>query len=244
MTASDLPERLSRIATRWSLLREAHAGPGDEATAARTLLVERYGGAAHRYMLGAVRDIEVAEELSQEFALRLLRGDFERARADRGRFRDYLKTSLVNLINDHYRSRGNWPGALPSEAASPVVSPASILDGPSFEECLKEQLLDRTWAELEARHPRYHAVLLLRVEESDLSSAEMAEWLGTASRTRWTAATCRKTLERARAKFAELLLDEVAACGGNDPAADLRLELESLDLLRYCRSALERRAAE
>jgi DNA-directed RNA polymerase specialized sigma24 family protein len=169
-----------------------------------------------------------------------MRGDFERACPERGRFRDYLKTALVNLINDHYRARGNWPRALPADAAVPAMSPESLAEGPSFEECLKEQLLDRTWAELERTHPRYHAVLLLRVDEPDLSSAEMADRLAHTGE-RWTATTLRKTLQRARAKFAELLLKEVGAFAGTAVSGDLKPELQALDLLRYCRSALERR---
>ena len=40
------------------------------------------------------RDEQLAEELFQEFALRMLRGDFRRAEPLRGRFRDYLKTVI------------------------------------------------------------------------------------------------------------------------------------------------------
>jgi RNA polymerase sigma-70 factor (ECF subfamily) len=245
MATSELPERLSRMTTRWSLVREAHTSAGNQTGPARQVLAEQYGGAAYRYVLGAVRDPDVADELSQEFAVRLLGGDFHRACPERGRFRDYLKTVLVNLINDHFRTRGKWPHSLPVHAALPMESPESLLDGPSFEECLKEQFLDRTWSELERTQPRYHAVLLLRVEEPDLTSGEMAERLASsATGTRWTAASARKTLERARSRFAELLLNEVAGFLGADSAGDLQPELESLGLLRYCRSALERRDAE
>jgi RNA polymerase sigma-70 factor (ECF subfamily) len=244
MATSELPERLSRMTTRWSLVRDAHTPAGDQTGPARQVLAEQYGGAAYRYVLGAVRDPDVADELSQEFAVRLLGGDFHRACPERGRFRDYLKTVLVNLINDHFRSRGKWPHALPVQAALPQASPESILDGPSFEECLKEQFLDHAWSELERTQPRYHAVLLLRVEEPDLTSAEMAERLSSTTGTRWTAGSARKTLERARSRFADLLLHEVAEFLGADSAGDLQPELESLGLLRYCRSALERRGAE
>jgi hypothetical protein len=74
-----LPEdedaRLSRIATRWTVLGEARDGAPEVAAEARKLLLLRYHRAAYRYLLGAVRDPDVAEEL----ALRFLRGDFRRA---------------------------------------------------------------------------------------------------------------------------------------------------------------------
>ena len=50
----------------------------------------------------------------------------------------------------------------------------------------------------------------------------------------------RKSLQRAQAKFADLLLDQVAE-SLDDPAADLEAELRELDLLQYCRTALGRR---
>src|SRR5580692_8365511 len=46
------PSRLEMISTRWTLLEQAHRGT-DGAAAARTHLLERYGGAVRRYLRGA-----------------------------------------------------------------------------------------------------------------------------------------------------------------------------------------------
>ena len=81
-------ERLSRISTMWSLVFQAHAGKVDAAASAQNVLMQRYGGAIHRYLLGALRDADAAADLAQEFALRFVRGDFRRANPERGRFRD------------------------------------------------------------------------------------------------------------------------------------------------------------
>jgi hypothetical protein len=51
----------------------------------------------------------------------------------------------------------------------------------------------------------------------------------------------RKSLQRAHEKFADLLLEEVAASLEGAGDAELDRELRDLDLLRFCRSALERR---
>ena len=91
-------EHLSQITTLWTMLLRAHT-PADDAAAARHALLERYGGAVGRYLLGAVHDPDAAAELTQEFAVRFLRGDFRRAEAARGRFRDYLKTALIHLVD-------------------------------------------------------------------------------------------------------------------------------------------------
>ena len=50
----------------------------------------------------------------------------------------------------------------------------------------------------------------------------------------------RKTLERAHAKFADLLVQEVAATLDDPTTEQVRDELGDLDLLKYCHSALER----
>jgi len=49
-------------------------------------------------------------------------------------------------------------------------------------------------------------------------------------------------LQRAHAKFAELLVDEVATSLGTPSREEVAEELRELDLLKYCRSAVERHA--
>src|SRR5579864_9724565 len=93
MLPQELHERLSRISTQWTMMFRTHAEGDNAKRAAVERLLERYCGAVYRYVLGAVRDPDVAEELTQEFALRFVRGDYRRADPTRGRFRDYLKTS-------------------------------------------------------------------------------------------------------------------------------------------------------
>ena len=92
MSPVDQDDRLSRIATRWTAVFRAHGDAPTQAEAARHRLMLHYSGAVYRYLLGAVRDPDVAADLCQEFAVRFLRGDFRRADPGRGRFRDYLKT--------------------------------------------------------------------------------------------------------------------------------------------------------
>src|SRR5437660_669516 len=60
MNQERLNERLSRISTQWTMVFQAHEGPADAVARAQQQLLERYSGAAYRYLLGAVRDPDVA----------------------------------------------------------------------------------------------------------------------------------------------------------------------------------------
>jgi RNA polymerase sigma factor (sigma-70 family) len=241
METGELNDRLSQISTQWTMVFQAHGGEVDALVAAQNRLMQRYSGAVYRYLLGAARDPDVAADLAQEFALRFVRGDFRRANPKKGRFRDYVKTALIHLVNDYHRARQAWPKPL-AETASPITPPSAGMDTErSFIQSWREDLLDRTWKTLAEANPTYHAVLLLRVEQPDLPSAQIAEQLSGRLGQEFTADGVRKSLERAHKKFAELLVEEVAASLDRPDAHELEAELRELDLLKYCRSALERR---
>ena len=183
MSSDRPPERLSQISTAWTLFQQAHGGTQGQ-TAARRVLVERYYAAAYRYLLGAVRNEEVASELFQEFAVRMMQGDFHRASPDRGRLRDYLKRSLRNLVNDHWAACRVNPRPLPDDLAA-ITSPQipAEPESPSFEESLRMELLQQAWTALQQTNPRYYAILLAHVEAPQATAAELASFSLTLSAT-------------------------------------------------------------
>jgi RNA polymerase sigma factor (sigma-70 family) len=240
MERAEFDQRLSRISTQWTMVFRAHGEGGDAPALAQRVLLERYGGAVFRYLVGAVRDADAAEELAQEFALRFLRGDFRRAKPEKGRFRNYLKTALVHMVTDHHRARQAAPRPLAPDAAAPPTPEAD--DEATFLASWREELLEKTWSALEQYNPTYKAALALRIQEPDMTSAQMAEHLTAQLGKPVAAALVRKALQRAHEKFADLLLDEVAGSLENSTPAALEQELVELDLLRFCRTALARRA--
>jgi RNA polymerase sigma-70 factor (ECF subfamily) len=228
-------QRLSRISTLWSAVTRAHQGPADEAGAAQLLLLERYAGAAYRYLLAAAGD--AADDLFQEFALRFLRGDFRRADPSRGRFRDYLKAALIHLAHDHRREQQRRPLGLRDELL-PARAPAAPDEDCTFLAGWRAEMLDRTWKALAAANPTYHAVLLWRIDNPEATSAWLAERLAEQLGKAVDAAWVRKTLQRAQRKYARLLVEEVKASLPAPTPEAVRRELLDLDLLKYCRSAL------
>src|SRR5947208_2379599 len=92
-----LANRLSQIATQWSMLQQAHVGQEEAARLAQEQLLQLYGGAVRRYLSACVRQPDVADELFQEFAVRFLQGGLKGASQEKGRFRHYLKGVLFHL---------------------------------------------------------------------------------------------------------------------------------------------------
>ena len=246
MSTSDSNRHLSRISTLWSLVSLAHHEAGDEVGAAQQQMLERYGGAIRRYLLGALRDADAAEDLFQEFAYRFLHGDLRRVDPQRGRFRDYVKGVLFHLVADYHKKRQRQPRQMPLEHPDPAVfCEPDAEQEQEFLASWRDELLARTWTALaaadQAGGQHFHAVLRFRAEHPEMRSHEMAEQLGGLLGKTLTAAGVRKTLERARDRFADLLLDEIAQALTEPTPDELEEELIDLNLLEHCRPALERR---
>jgi RNA polymerase sigma-70 factor (ECF subfamily) len=168
-----------------------------------------------------------------------MRGDFRRADPAKGRFRDYLKTALSHLVTDHFRSRQQAPAPLAHDVAAASASMED--DEARFVANWRAELLDRTWQALLEFNPTYHAVHRLRIDNPDIPSTEMAAQLSGQLGKEISAALVRKSLQRAYEKFVNLLLDEVALSLEAPDKDAIEQELKELDLLRFCRSALESR---
>jgi RNA polymerase sigma-70 factor (ECF subfamily) len=231
---------LSEISTRWTLLRCAHAGSPEQAVAARELLWMRYKDAIRRYLASALHDSHAADDLAQEFGLRLVRGDFRGADPSRGRFRDYARSVLFRMVSQH-RRRHMKTLARELQHATATVENDERED--RFRREWRSHLLARTWAALEEVNPAQYSVLRFRAAHPELSSTEIAAELSGQLGKSLTAAGVRQLLVRARDSFARLLVDEVAQSLESPSREALQSELAELRLLTYCESLLERRAA-
>lgn len=245
MNERELEQHLSQIATQWTMLYQAHKGEADEAAAARHVLMERYCGAVFRYLLRAVRDVHLAEDLTQEFALHFLQGRFGQFDPEQGRFRSYVKSSLFRLVQDHYRKvgRGLKAVALQSDEPIPAGDERAAAEQ-AFRDSWRQELLSRAWkalaqVERDTGQP-YHDVLRRRVDEPDVSSARLAEELSAKLGRSFTAAGIRQLVHRARERFSELLLDDVRHSLEGAPVERIHEELAELNLLKYCKDLLDK----
>ena len=243
----DFNHRLSRITTIWSQVRDAHAS--NASNAGYQKLFERYRGAAYQYLLGATRNPDVAEDLFQEFATRLCSGKFATADPDRGKFRNFLRTALINLINDYRRKHSRAGTSSNCEDVPAREEPLDELDR-LYIESLRDDLLNVTWNlvrsfEQELGQP-YYTVLRSRISRPDMNSEALAAWLNEQSggQSQYTAASIRKTLQRARAYFSDVLIEEVAQRLGTHQLAEIEQELIDLGLHAYCKEDFDRRRSK
>jgi DNA-directed RNA polymerase specialized sigma24 family protein len=245
MENTEFDPHLSQMSTQWTMVFAAHAGSSDEAHIAASRLMCRYAGAVHRYLLKAMRDPDAADELDQEFALRFLRGDFKNSNPNKGRFRDYVKRAVQNLINDyHRRKRPNV--SLDARVPEPAAPEPAMADfEQQFIDSWRKDLLDRAWGSLESLEKQtgqpYHTVLRTKVSHPDLNSEKLALQLSTSLKKPYSSGSVRQTLQRSREKYVSYLLEEVRASLDNPSRDDLEQELIDLNLFHYCRPFMKRR---
>ena len=218
-------DRLTTLETSWTVIRKAHMiGPAGQA--AMRDLIGRYHDAVERYIRLKLRDPHLADEVLQEFWTKLLTHKLAGADHNKGRFRDYLRTVVHRLIIDHFRGRKLQPlppGDIPDESQPDL----------DYDRVWREAVIRRVWSRLEffeastARN-RYATVLHLRVNQPDSPIESLSETLSQQVGTRINPDSFRKTLQRARGKFLELLVEELKQT--IHPATTEDIEAEIFDL--------------
>lgn len=239
---NDKPEsRLSEIQTDWDGVRAAHASQDNSGGVeiAREKILDQYFSCVKKYILGATYDPELAEDLAQEFAVRFVRGDFRNVDPAQGRFRDYLKRSLRNLITDHFRKPAEYK--LKTSIAAEVPDRATdanfdTLDA-EFQSNWRKQILHNAWESLrsieQARGNWYYTVLHYRAKNPESRSAEMSLVLSQVVGESVSAEWVRQKIHRARQKFADLLIAEVRGSMQLQDEELVQQELAELGLKKY-----------
>lgn len=247
MASQDQTDRLSQISTIWEDLFRAQNVQADPGRQVLGKLLQRYHRAAFRYLLTATGREDGAADMLQEFAVKFLEGKFQHADPAKGRFRDYLKTALINLVRKDanraartvVQSNSAFELHLPPEEPTAADSDELFLTG------WRKTLMDQVWNDLAAVETRtgtpYHTVMKMHTAHPDESSAALAKRLTAWLRPRepYTDAAVRKMLQRGRKMMAEFLVREVAR---SIPTRDLDVveqELIDLGYHAHCRPALD-----
>jgi len=220
-------EHLTDLPTSWTIIRNAHT-PGPVGQAAMHELIGRYHDAIERYLRLKLRDANLADEVFQEFWAKLLTHKLAGADSNKGRFRDYLRTVLHRLIIDHFRIKKLQP-----------LPPGDLLDESTrdadYDRVWREVVIKRTLGRLETYEintpkNRYYTVLQLRRSNPKAPIENLAAELSARGDSPVTPEAFRKTLQRARRKFLELLIQELRETIHPNEPEDVEAEMFDLGL--------------
>jgi len=229
--------RLDEINTRWSLMRMAVAASFTDSGPARQSLVLRYNSAIRNYIGALVHNQQDADDLAQETLIRILRGDFSGADPQRGRFRDLLKVAVRNMARTFWSKQQKRAGA-PVDLSLLGDDSQNEEAEQAWQATWQNAVLSMTWRSLEAYEQSQpgcvaYTVLKLRTDYADDDSEQLARRLSSATGRPFAAPATRQQLRRARLRFAQLLVEEVAR-GLKDPSPErVEEELRDLGLFPY-----------
>lgn len=241
-TESVIQNHISQIRTDPAVLRWVSGESDleeDVVVAARRKFFDRYLPAVYSFLRMLLRDAGETDEVAQQFAVRVMERSFRGYSPSRGRFRDYLKTTLRNMVTDHWRGvqrRRRFAGEIAEANVVDVPEPNNLDIALEPGEEQLETLLERTFARLrevkQSARPTFYEVLDYVArhpdQTSDAAAASLSLELSLAKPI--NSATLRQTLKRAREKFRELLLEELAVPPGPRQAEITQERLQSLGI--------------
>ena len=129
---------LNRISTRWTAVNNP------------TLFVKRYGRAIRKYIATLVRDPNDAEEVEQEFMLRMVQKGFHSADANKGKFRYYLITIIRNAATQWLCRRNQVPMSIEGLEQMPVSDVSQLEWTSDWRKCI----LKAAWKSLDKYQKR------------------------------------------------------------------------------------------
>jgi hypothetical protein len=223
--------RLDEISTEWSIIRDP------------SQFVMRYAPAIRRYFGALIKNRHDAEEVAQDFFMRVTQHGFVRVKLERSRFRDYLKAAVRNAALNFLRCK-----QVPSLDRS-LIAHFHAADQPppeadrqwvaEWRQCLLE------WAcralechELQSPGNLSHTVLGLLVAYPQEDTKKLAARASALSGHPLRPEAFRKQVSRARRLLARLLAREVAQTLDNSTPGEVKEELIELGLWGYVRDFL------
>jgi len=241
--SAEANSRLSRIETRWSVVRQAHDTDRELASSAKHDLISQYGGAIRNYLGGAVRNDDLAGDLYQDFVVKFLRGDFRNVSPEKGRFRSFVKTVLFRMVAQHFRNKSR-DKVVDVDVAVVEQDVENDKQEEKFVGVWRDEVLNRTWKKLAesevASGSRHHTVLLAKVENPLANGDELAAIIGEAVGKEISSANARVMVHRSREKFAMLMIEDVSESLDNPVREAVEQELIELGLIEYCRDSIDR----
>ena len=215
--------------TRWSLVLRARAGDEAERRTALEQLCRAYWYPLYAYLRRAGRGVEDAEDLAQEFFVRLLDGRLLGA-ADpaRGKFRTLLLSALSQVDADAWRAAnalkrgGGMLVPFDSELAEErFLADKSEGGSPelAFDRAWATAVMERAWVRLKESYPGDKAAIFAELAPRLSGGAVEGTLAEAAANLGMGDVAVRQAMSRMRQRLGEALKAEVAETVGSPEAA-------------------------
>ena len=228
--------------TRWTMVLDAGQSqtPPDQALSALSELCRIYWRPIFLFLRRQGSNPDDAQDLTQGFFAHLIESRaYARADPKKGRFRSFLLGALKHFVADardreHAQKRGGGKIREPFDEATISEAENQVARNERWQ---ADRVYDREWAETLLRQALARLAqecafagkaTLFEVLKSHLSpdGEEAVPYDELSARVRRTAATLRKDAERLRARYGEILREEV--CGTVTDPAEVDEELRYL----------------
>ncbi len=239
---------ITDITTEWTIFSIAAKPDSVAARFAKQKLFERYANAVHRYACVVLGDQNLADDVLQDFALKVLRGDFSHASPSKGKFRHYLKTALRHMIQRHQTQRAGAPVMFPENYDGPAVDAPPMAEQEEEDRVFwRNEFINRAWERLvaEERHRNHdipYDILLKYRYRHKPSSAEAAAYFSRKLGRPISLGKIRGARHEARQFLKKALMEEVAHTLEVPSMENIREELMDLGLHRWLDDHIKRRS--
>ena len=201
--------------TRWTFIRQAAAAPTAESRAALEELCRNYGDPVLAFVQRRVTSTETAEDLTQDFFSRLIRGELlAKANPDRGRFRAFLLNAVRDFLADaHDHARAQKRGGDVrhfSLTTTVILEPMTHLSADQeFDVRWARTILQRSLDRLQEEHLNGRSAIFDALKGS-LDASDRKNGRDLAMTLGMSEGAVRVTLHRMRQRLGQLIREEIA----------------------------------
>ncbi|HOX56411.1 MAG TPA: RNA polymerase sigma factor [Candidatus Paceibacterota bacterium] len=210
------------VTTHWSVVLSAREKDSPQSVAALETLCRTYWYPLYAYLRRQGRRPHDAQDLTQGFFARLLQKDYLQAAArEKGKFRTFLLMALKRFVanewdREHAQKRGGFAPVVPIDqefAESRFAADPSLNVQPDvlYDRQWAMTLLERAMSQLREEYVASGRAKLFEYLQSCLVRDESALPYGEiAARLNLTESAVKMAIHRLRARYREILRDEVA----------------------------------
>ena len=227
---SKVPDRFAT--TRWTMVAEAGHTSSPNVKLALTELCEAYWYPLYAFAKRKSATVEEAQDLTQAFFVELLdKNVVGAADPERGKFRSFLLTSFKHFMSKQWEKgralkRGGGERLLSLDFktadSNVVLEPAAGLTAEQiFDQQWAITLLDRTFSRLENEHQEPEQQLRFQnLKSYVIGDHAGVKYADVASRLNISEDAAKKAASRMRARFRDLLREEISQTVATQDTAD------------------------